>query len=144
PDAHGDVLCGLQVVETAIAVTSNIVGEKLEVSKDMDTDVRKLPLGVCARFVLKCPPIIPLWTIPLATITGNTLILKASKQDPGAGKITAELCAHAGLPEGIVNVVHGTTPVVNRICDHGAIKAVSFVGGRLSRKTYIREGHEER
>lgn len=71
PDAHGDVLRGLQVVETAIAVTSNIVGEKLEgmcaallyghsvhvtiVSKDMDTEVRKLPLGVCARFVLKCP-----------------------------------------------------------------------------------------
>ncbi|KAG1746304.1 Aldehyde/histidinol dehydrogenase [Suillus occidentalis] len=141
-DAHGDVLCGLQVVETAIAVTSNIVGEKLEVSKDMDTYVRKLPLGpflhIPALPLTFLFIIIPLWTIPLATVTGNTLILKPSERDPGAAKITAELCAHAGLPEGIVNAVHGTAPVVNRICDHGAIKAVSFVGGRLSRKTYTR------
>jgi len=82
---------------------------------------------------------IPLWTIPLATVTGNTLILKPSERDPGAAMIIAELCARAGLPEGVVNVVHGTAPVVNRICDDEAIKAVSFVGGdRAGRHIYER------
>ncbi|KAG0696027.1 Aldehyde/histidinol dehydrogenase [Suillus ampliporus] len=139
-DAHGDVLRGLQVVESAIGITSNIVGEKLEVSKDMDTEVRKLPLGVCASIApFNFPAMIPLWTIPLATVTGNTLILKPSERDPGAAMIIAELCARAGLPEGVVNVVHGTVPVVNRICDDEAIKAVSFVGGdRAGRHIYER------
>lgn len=82
---------------------------------------------------------IPLWTIPLATVTGNTLILKPSERDPGAAMIIAELCARAGLPEGVVNIVHGTAPIVNRICDDEAIKAVSFVGGdRAGRHIYER------
>jgi malonate-semialdehyde dehydrogenase (acetylating) / methylmalonate-semialdehyde dehydrogenase len=89
---------------------------------------------------------IPLWTIPLATVTGNTLILKPSERDPGAAMIIAELCERAGnpsnrrcllawliaftgLPPGVLNVVHGSVPTVNAICDHPDIKAVSFVGG---------------
>jgi len=89
---------------------------------------------------------IPLWTIPLATVTGNTLILKPSERDPGAAMILAELCERAGdvpsdchslawltlsigLPPGVLNIVHGSVPTVNAICDHPDIKAVSFVGG---------------
>ena len=89
---------------------------------------------------------IPLWTIPLATVTGNTLILKPSERDPGAAMIIAELCERAGsdssgcyastwlihfigLPPGVLNIVHGSVPTVNAICDHPDIKAVSFVGG---------------
>ncbi len=72
---------------------------------------------------------IPLWTIPMATVTGNTLIVKPSERDPGAAMIIAELCERAGLPPGVVNVVHGTVPTVNAICDHPKIKAISFVGG---------------
>ena len=72
---------------------------------------------------------IPLWTIPLAVVTGNTLIIKPSERDPGAAMMIAELCERAGLPAGVVNVVHGSVPTVNAICDHPAIKAISFVGG---------------
>lgn len=72
---------------------------------------------------------IPLWTIPMATITGNTLIVKPSERDPGASLMIAELCQKAGFPPGVVNVVHGTVPTVNAICDHPKIKAISFVGG---------------
>ena len=89
---------------------------------------------------------IPLWTIPLATVTGNTLILKPSERDPGAAMMIAELCERAGnassdhhipaslilligLPPGVLNIVHGSVPTVNAICDHPDIKAVSFVGG---------------
>ena len=75
----------------------------------------------------------------MATVTGNTLILKPSERDPGAAMIIAELCQRAGLPPGVINVVHGTVPTVNAICDHPSIKAISFVGGdRAGRHIYDR------
>ncbi|KAH7104235.1 methylmalonate-semialdehyde dehydrogenase [Auriculariales sp. MPI-PUGE-AT-0066] len=129
-DAHGDVLRGLQVVEFAASAPSALLGNITEVSKDMDTYTRRVPLGVCASVApFNFPAMIPLWTIPLATATGNTLVLKPSERDPGAALILAELCERAGLPPGVLNVVHGTVDTVNRICDHPAIKAISFVGG---------------
>ncbi|OCB88304.1 Methylmalonate-semialdehyde dehydrogenase [Sanghuangporus baumii] len=139
-DAHGDVLRGLQVVETACGITSTILGDKLEVSKDMDTETRRLPLGVCASIApFNFPAMIPLWTIPMAVVTGNTLVLKPSERDPGAAMIIAELCERAGLPSGVLNVVHGTAPTVNAICDHPAVKAISFVGGdRAGKHIYDR------
>ncbi|EGO05182.1 hypothetical protein SERLA73DRAFT_118737 [Serpula lacrymans var. lacrymans S7.3] len=138
-DAHGDVLRGQQVVESAIGITSNLLGDKIEVSKDMDTEVRRLPLGVCASISpFNFPAMIPLWSIPMATVTGNTLILKPSERDPGAAMIIAELCERAGLPPGVVNIVHGTVPTVNAICDNPSIKAISFVGGDRAGK-YIYE-----
>jgi malonate-semialdehyde dehydrogenase (acetylating)/methylmalonate-semialdehyde dehydrogenase len=60
---------------------------------------------------------------------GNTLVIKPSERDPGAAMIIAELCERSGLPPGVVNIVHGTAPIVNGICDHPAIRAISFVGG---------------
>ncbi|KAJ6604498.1 Aldehyde/histidinol dehydrogenase, partial [Mycena vulgaris] len=122
-DAHGDLLRGLQVVETAVGITSTLLGDKIEVSKDMDTDVRKLPLGVCASIApFNFPAMIPLWSIPMAAVTGNTLILKPSERDPGAAMIIAELCQRAGLPPGVLNIVHGGVSTVNSICDHPDIK----------------------
>lgn len=74
------------------------------------------------------PAMIPLWSIPIATVTGNTLILKPSERDPGAAMILAELVREAGFPEGVVNVVHGSAKTVDYIIDEPAIKAISFVG----------------
>ncbi|KZO98390.1 methylmalonate-semialdehyde dehydrogenase [Calocera viscosa TUFC12733] len=140
-DAKGDVLRGLQVVETACGITSTLMGDKIEVSKDMDTETRRLPLGVCASVApFNFPAMIPLWTIPMATATGNTLILKPSERDPGAAMIIAELCERAGMPPGVLNVVHGTVPTVNAICDHPAIKAISFVGGDRAGKHIYERG----
>ncbi|KAK7059137.1 hypothetical protein VNI00_001763 [Paramarasmius palmivorus] len=141
PDAHGDLMRGLQVVEHAIGITSTLLGEKIEVSKDMDTEVRKLPLGVCASIApFNFPAMIPLWSIPMAAVTGNTLILKPSERDPGAAMIIAELCQQAGLPSGVLNVVHGGVPTVNAICDNPAIKAISFVGGDRAGKHIYERG----
>jgi malonate-semialdehyde dehydrogenase (acetylating)/methylmalonate-semialdehyde dehydrogenase len=139
-DAQGDVHRGLQVVETAISITSNLLGDHIEVSKDMDTYTRRVPLGVCASIApFNFPAMIPLWSIPMAIATGNTVILKPSERDPGAAMIIAELCERAGLPPGVLNVVHGTVPTVNAICDHPAIKAISFVGGdRAGKHIYDR------
>ncbi|KZV76999.1 methylmalonate-semialdehyde dehydrogenase [Peniophora sp. CONT] len=140
PDAHGDILRGFQVVEHAASAPSLLLGEKIEVSRDMDTEVRKVPLGVVASIApFNFPAMIPLWSIPMATVTGNTLILKPSERDPGAAMIIAELCERAGFPAGVVNVVHGTVPTVNAICDHPAIRAISFVGGdRAGKHIYDR------
>jgi len=140
-DAHGDLLRGLQVVETAIAVTNTLMGDKIEVTKDMDTYVRRMPLGVCAAIApFNFPAMIPLWTIPMALVTGNTLIVKPSERDPGAAMIIAELCQQAGLPDGVLNVVHGQVPTVNAICDHPAIRAISFVGGDRAGKHIYNRG----
>nr|GAT47820.1 predicted protein [Mycena chlorophos] len=140
-DAHGDLLRGLQVVETAIGATSTLIGDKLEVSKDMDTYQRKVPLGVCASIApFNFPAMIPLWSIPMALVTGNCLILKPSERDPGAAMIIAELCQRAGVPPGVLSVVHGGIPVVNAICDHPAIKAISFVGSNRAGEAIYNRG----
>lgn len=128
-DAKGDVLRGLQVVETTCGITSTLMEERLEVAKDMDCHARRVPLGVTAAIApFNFPAMIPLWSIPMATVTGNTLLLKPSERDPGASMIIAELCQRAGLPKGVLNIVNGTVDTVNAICDDPRIKAISFVG----------------
>ncbi|GAM85985.1 hypothetical protein ANO11243_039950 [Dothideomycetidae sp. 11243] len=128
-DAKGDVLRGLQVAETACGITTQLTGEVLEVAKDMETQSYREPLGVTAAICpFNFPAMIPLWSIPIATVTGNTLIVKPSERDPGAMMILAELCEKAGFPPGVVNVIHGSAKTVDFILDEPEIKAVSFVG----------------
>ena len=71
---------------------------------------------------------IPLWSIPIATVAGNCLVMKPSERDPGAAMILAELAKEAGFPPGVINIIHGSTRTVNFILDEPAIKAISFVG----------------
>lgn len=72
---------------------------------------------------------IPLWSIANAIVTGNTLILKPSERTPGAALVLAELAKQAGLPTGVLSIVHGGVPTVDFILDHSEIKAISFIGG---------------
>ncbi|BGP16195.1 hypothetical protein JCM10213_007053 [Rhodosporidiobolus nylandii] len=129
-DAKGDVLRGLQVVETACGIPSLLLGDKLEVSKDMDTYSRRVPLGVTAAICpFNFPAMIPLWSMGLAVATGNSLLVKPSERDPGATAILVELLERAGLPKGVVSVINGTIPPVKFICEDPRIKAITFVGG---------------
>ena len=128
-DARGDVLRGLQVAETACGITTQLTGEVREVAKDMETQSYREPLGVTAAICpFNFPAMNPLWSIPIATVTGNTLIVKPSERDPGAMMILAELTEKAGFPPGVINVVHGAAKTVDFILDEPEIKAVSFVG----------------
>ncbi|KAI5920804.1 Aldehyde/histidinol dehydrogenase [Camillea tinctor] len=128
-DAKGDVLRGLQVAEAACAAPELLKGEILEVAKDMETRSYKEPLGVVAAICpFNFPAMIPLWCIPIATVTGNTMILKPSERDPGAAMILVELAKKAGFPDGVINVVHGAHDTVNFILDAPEVKAISFVG----------------
>ncbi|KAK5273450.1 aldehyde dehydrogenase (NADP(+)) ald6 [Exophiala xenobiotica] len=128
-DAKGDVLRGLQVCETACGITTQLTGEVIEVAKDMETRSYREPIGIVAAICpFNFPAMIPLWSVPVATVTGNCLILKPSERDPGAAMIIAELCKEAGFPDGVVNIVHGAAKTVDFIIDEPAIKAISFVG----------------
>ncbi|KAI8940156.1 hypothetical protein NX059_003867 [Plenodomus lindquistii] len=128
-DARGDVLRGLQVAENACGITTQMTGEVLQVAKDMETRSYREPLGIIAAICpFNFPAMIPLWTIPIATVTGNTCIIKPSERDPGACMILAELAEKAGFPPGVVNIVHGAAKTVDFILDEPRIKAISFVG----------------
>lgn len=141
-DAEGDVLRGLQVVEHACGVTSLQLGETLpSITKDMDTHSYRIPLGVCAGITpFNFPAMIPLWMFPLALVCGNTVVIKPSERDPGATMILMELLQQCGVPDGVVNVFHGTHDAVRFICDHPDIKAISFVGSDTAGKFIYERG----
>jgi malonate-semialdehyde dehydrogenase (acetylating) / methylmalonate-semialdehyde dehydrogenase len=141
PDAEGDVFRGLEVVEHAAAIGNLQLGELANnVATGVDTYTLLQPLGVCAGITpFNFPAMIPLWMFPMAIATGNTFVLKPSEQDPMVTMRLVELALEAGIPKGVLNVVHGGEDVVNAICDHADIKAVSFVGStRVGTHVYHR------
>jgi malonate-semialdehyde dehydrogenase (acetylating)/methylmalonate-semialdehyde dehydrogenase len=130
PDAEGDVFRGLEVVEHAAAIGNLQLGEFANnVAGGVDTYTLLQPLGVCVGITpFNFPAMIPLWMFPMAIATGNTFVLKPSEQDPLVTMRLCELALQAGIPKGVLNVVHGGEDAVNALCDHADIKAVSFVG----------------
>ena len=129
-DAEGEVFRGLEVVEHAAAIGNLQLGElAMNVAGGVDTYTRLQPLGVCAGITpFNFPAMIPLWMFPMAIACGNTFVLKPSEQDPMVTMELVKLAHEAGIPKGVLNVVHGAAEVVDAICDHPDIKAVSFVG----------------
>jgi len=141
-DAEGDVLRGLQVVEHCCSITSLQLGETMPgVAKDMDTMSYRIPLGVTAGITpFNFPAMIPLWMFPTAAVCGNTSIVKPSERDPGATMMLMELLQEAGMPDGVVNVIHGEHEAVNFICDNPDIRAISFVGSDVAGKHIYERG----
>jgi malonate-semialdehyde dehydrogenase (acetylating)/methylmalonate-semialdehyde dehydrogenase len=129
-DASGEVQRGLEVVEFACGIPQLIKGEFNEnVSTAVDTYSIRQPVGVVAGITpFNFPAMVPMWMYPIAIACGNTFILKPSEKDPSAANFAAELFARAGLPGGVLNVVHGDKVAVDRILEHPDIGAVSFVG----------------
>jgi malonate-semialdehyde dehydrogenase (acetylating)/methylmalonate-semialdehyde dehydrogenase len=130
PDALGEVQRGLEVIEFACNITHMLKGEFSEqVSTGVDTFTIRQPLGVVAGVTpFNFPAMVPMWMYPLAIACGNTFVLKPSEKDPSASVFCAELAKDAGLPPGVLNVVHGDKVAVDRILEHPDIEAVSFVG----------------
>ncbi|MGB5885776.1 MAG: CoA-acylating methylmalonate-semialdehyde dehydrogenase [Acinetobacter venetianus] len=129
-DAEGDIQRGLEVVEHACSVGTLQMGEYTEgVARGVDTYTLQQPLGVCAGITpFNFPAMIPLWMFPMAIVCGNTFVLKPSEQDPLSTMMLVELAIQAGVPAGVLNVVHGGKEVVDRLCTNPLIKAISFVG----------------
>ncbi|MDR5859967.1 CoA-acylating methylmalonate-semialdehyde dehydrogenase [Halomonas eurihalina] len=130
PDAAGEVGRGLEVVEHACSITSLQLGELAEnAASEVDVYTLNQPLGVGAGITaFNFPIMLPCFMFPLAIATGNTFVLKPSEQDPSSTMRLVELAHEAGVPAGVLNVVHGGPEVANRIADHPDIKALSFIG----------------
>jgi malonate-semialdehyde dehydrogenase (acetylating)/methylmalonate-semialdehyde dehydrogenase len=129
-DAEGDIFRGLEVIEHACSIGTLQQGEFAEnVAGGVDTYTLRQPIGVCAGITpFNFPAMIPLWMFPMAIVCGNTFVLKPSEQDPLSTMELVELAMEAGIPAGVLNVVHGGKDVVDAICTHPDIKAISFVG----------------
>ncbi len=129
-DARGDVQRGLEVIEFSCGIPHALKGEYTEgAGPGIDVYSMRQPLGiVCGITPFNFPAMIPMWMFGPAIACGNAFILKPSERDPTVPVMLAELMKEAGLPDGILQVVHGDKEMVDAILDHDEIKAVSFVG----------------
>jgi malonate-semialdehyde dehydrogenase (acetylating) / methylmalonate-semialdehyde dehydrogenase len=129
-DAAGEVSRGLEVVEFACGIPQLLKGGYSETaSSHIDVYSLRQPLGVVAGITpFNFPAMVPMWMFPIAIACGNTFVLKPSEKDPSAAVRVAELFGEAGLPEGVLNVVHGDKTAVDTLLTHPDVKAVSFVG----------------
>jgi malonate-semialdehyde dehydrogenase (acetylating)/methylmalonate-semialdehyde dehydrogenase len=140
-EARGSVRRGIECVEVACGAPSMLMGYGLEnVASGIDCSVMRQPIGVCAAIApFNFPAMVPLWFLPFAVVSGNTFIVKPSEQVPLSQKRMFELLEKCDLPPGVVNLVNGGREVVEAICDHPGIRAVSFVGSTpVARLVYQR------
>ncbi len=130
PDAKGDVIRGLEVAEYCIGAPQMLKGEFTEgAGPGIDMHSIKQPLGVVAGITpFNFPAMIPMWKFCPALVCGNAFILKPSERAPSVPNMLAALMTEAGLPDGLLNVVHGDKEAVDGILDHEDIEAVGFVG----------------
>ncbi|TDV34129.1 methylmalonate-semialdehyde dehydrogenase [acylating] [Paraburkholderia caballeronis] len=144
PDAEGDIFRGLEVVEHACSIGTLQQGGFAEnVAGGVDTYTLQQPIGVCAGITpFNFPAMIPLWMFPMAIVCGNTFVLKPSEQDPLSTMQLVELALQAGIPPGVLNVVHGGKEVVDALCTHEHVKAISFVGSTAVGTHVYRLGSE--
>jgi malonate-semialdehyde dehydrogenase (acetylating)/methylmalonate-semialdehyde dehydrogenase len=139
-EAMAEVEKAIEVTEFACSMPQLASGEILEVSRGVECRIDRYPLGVVACITpFNFPNMVPNWTIPNALVLGNTMVLKPSEQVPLSSRKIADLLKEAGLPDGVLNVVNGSQAVVEALCDHPDIQAVSFVGStRVAKIVYAR------
>jgi malonate-semialdehyde dehydrogenase (acetylating)/methylmalonate-semialdehyde dehydrogenase len=143
-EARGSVRRGIECVEVACGAPSLMQGFGLvDISAGVDCHVVRQPLGVVAAIVpFNFPAMVPMWFLPFAIATGNTVVLKPSEQVPHSLRKMVDLLSQCDLPHGVVNIVNGGRDVVDAICDHPSIRAVSFVGSTpVAKHVYQRGTH---
>ena len=128
-EATAEIEKCIELTEFACSLPQLVTGEVLEVSKGVECRTEHVPLGVVASIVpFNFPSMVPNWTLPNAIALGNCMVIKPSEKVPLSVGRLARLLKMAGLPDGVFNVVHGDSEIVEAICDHPGIEAVSFVG----------------
>lgn len=142
-EARGEILRGLEVVEFASALPNKMTGPKMETSTGVESSFTREPLGVVVSITpFNFPAMVPLWTMPTILTTGNTMVLKPSEQTPLSALKLGEYIEEAGIPAGVFNIVNGGKEVVQSICEHPDIKAISFVGSTNVAKIVYKTGAE--
>ena len=138
-EARAEVLKSAELTEFACSLPQIVTGEVLEVSKGVECRVERFPMGVVAAITpFNFPNMVPNWSLPNALALGNTFVLKPSEQVPLSSIRIAALLREAGLPEGVLQIVHGGKEAVEAICDHSGIAAISFVGSTKVAKLVYR------
>jgi malonate-semialdehyde dehydrogenase (acetylating)/methylmalonate-semialdehyde dehydrogenase len=128
-EARAEVEKSIELTEFACSMPQLVYGEILEVSRGVECRVERKPLGIVASIApFNFPHMVPHWTIPNALALGNCMILKPSELVPISAQKIASMLKEAGLPDGVLNIVNGDREIVEAICDHPEISAVSFVG----------------
>jgi len=142
-EARAEVLKGIELCEFACSLPQILPDEIQQVSVGVECRTSHAPLGVVACIApFNFPLMVPLWTIPNALALGNTMVFKPSEKVPLSAMRIAELLEEAGLPKGVLNIVNGGKEVVEAICDHPDIEAVSFVGStKIAKIVYQRATH---
>ena len=142
-ETWGEVQRGIENVEHAAGMPTLMMGDTLEdIARDVDCETVRQPIGVFAVITpYNFPVMIPLWFWPYAVAAGNTVVLKPSEQDPLTHQRVVELAEQAGLPPGVLNVVHGRRGTVEALIDHPDVAGVSFVGSsQVAKIIYERAG----
>ncbi len=139
-EAKAGLMKGVEVLEFAISVQNLDLGGKVEVSRGVWCEYRREPLGVVANITpFNFPAMVPMWTIPIVLALGNAYIWKPSDKTPLTARKIADALAEAGLPKGLMTVLHGGGDTVNAIIDHPQVRAVGFVGStRVAKLVYQR------
>ena len=128
-ESKAGIMKGVEVLEYALSLQNLDLGGRMEVSRGVQCEYRRIPMGVVASITpFNFPAMVPMWMFPIAIACGNTFILKPSEKDPSCAIKLAELLKEAGLPDGVFNVINGDKESVDAILENKDIKAVSFVG----------------
>ena len=138
-ESRGDIQRGIEVVELCCGANRYLAGENnQEIASNIDANTWREPIGVCVGITpFNFPAMVPMWMFPIAIVSGNSFILKPSEKVPLTACKLAELATEAGLPDGVLNVLHGERDVVEALCSHESVAAVSFVGSTaVAEKVY--------
>ncbi len=139
-EAKAEIDKAIEVTEFACSMPQLVAGEVLEVSRGVECRLDRYPVGVVASITpFNFPAMVPNWTIPNSLVLGNTMVLKPSEYVPLSAIRIAELLKEAGVPDGVFNIVNGAQTVVETLCDHEKIDALTFVGStRVAKIVYAR------
>ncbi|WP_018923945.1 CoA-acylating methylmalonate-semialdehyde dehydrogenase [Salsuginibacillus kocurii] len=131
-EAYGEVQRGIECVEFAAGAPSLMMGKQLpDIATGIESGMYRYPVGVVGGITpFNFPMMVPCWMFPLAIACGNTFVLKPSERTPLLANRLVELFTEAGLPDGVLNIVHGAHDVVNGLLEHPQVKAISFVGSQ--------------
>jgi malonate-semialdehyde dehydrogenase (acetylating)/methylmalonate-semialdehyde dehydrogenase len=131
-EAYGEVQRGIECVEFAAGAPTLMMGKQLpDIATNIESGMYRYPVGVVGGITpFNFPMMVPCWMFPLAIACGNTFVLKPSERTPLLANRIAELFTEAGLPDGVLNIVHGAHDVVNGLLENPGVKAISFVGSQ--------------
>ncbi|MCP4912291.1 MAG: CoA-acylating methylmalonate-semialdehyde dehydrogenase [Oligoflexia bacterium] len=139
-ESKAGIMKGVEVLEYALSLQNLDLGGRMEVSRGVQCEYRRIPLGVVASITpFNFPAMVPMWTIPIAITLGNSYVWKPSEKTPLTATLIGEALIEAGLPKGVLTILHGQKETVDGIIENEKVKAVGFVGStKIAQLVYMK------